>query len=126
VKETKIVASSGFTSSYVAFCESTFYQTIYQNGSSSTDRAVYRAKAPKNSFIGEVKPCQTRLYNDQEGNNMHIFHVIEIWLGCLLSLSTWHFLLWKLYILESLGVVLSFFLIYSLHPKLLSHFKNLE
>jgi hypothetical protein len=52
----KIVASAGFTSSYMAFCESIFYgtpyvelfcQMIYQNGSSSTDRVVHGAEAPQ-------------------------------------------------------------------------------
>jgi hypothetical protein len=28
-----------------------------QNGSSSTDRAIYEAEASKNSFTGEVEPC---------------------------------------------------------------------
>jgi len=37
-----------------------FCQTVYQNGFSSTDRAVHGAKALKNSFTGEVEPCQTR------------------------------------------------------------------
>jgi hypothetical protein len=35
-----------------------FCQTVYQNGSSSTDRAVYGAKTPKNSFTSEVESCQ--------------------------------------------------------------------
>jgi hypothetical protein len=35
-----------------------FCQTIYQNGSCSTDRVVYGAEAPKNNFIGEVEPRQ--------------------------------------------------------------------
>ena len=66
MNEPKIVASLTFTSFYVAFCESTFlrkelfYQTIYQNGYSSADRAIHGVEASKNSFIGEVEPCQTR------------------------------------------------------------------
>ena len=35
-----------------------FCQTIYQNGYSSTHRAVHGAEAPKKGFMGEVEPCQ--------------------------------------------------------------------
>jgi hypothetical protein len=50
----------------MALCESIFYgipyvelfcETIYQHGSSSTDRAVHGAEALKNGFTGEVEPC---------------------------------------------------------------------
>ena len=30
------------------------------NGFNFIDRAVYRAEANKNSFTGEIKPCNTR------------------------------------------------------------------
>jgi hypothetical protein len=51
VKEPKIVASPGFTSSYMAFWKELFYQTVYQNGSSSTDKAVHGAKAQKTASL---------------------------------------------------------------------------
>jgi hypothetical protein len=46
-----------------------FCQTGYQNGSSSTRRAVYGAEAQKNGFNGEVKPCQTGPKNANKGKD---------------------------------------------------------
>jgi hypothetical protein len=39
-----------------------FCQTTYQNGSSSTDKVIYGAETKKNSFNGEMEPCQTGTY----------------------------------------------------------------
>jgi hypothetical protein len=36
-----------------------FCQTIYQNGSNSTDGAIHGAKALENGFTSEVELCQT-------------------------------------------------------------------
>jgi hypothetical protein len=51
VKEPKIVASPGFTSSYVAFCESTF-----QGKSCFVKRFVKMAPAPLIELFMELKP----------------------------------------------------------------------
>jgi hypothetical protein len=40
---------------------------IYQNGSSSTDRAIHGTDVLKNSFTSEVEPCQMRPYRDGLG-----------------------------------------------------------